>query len=329
MLTTVIAHKENSIGIDEIWGHIKILFKRKFDDRDAILNRIIDEAIKELNEQETDSDKEGLSSRSTDPAVAPPRSPPLVRISVLDPVHNTAEGRRIVEAPKEILEDGTTITDVQVLQRLQAKMDISEFLKQLEKLELSMTDLIELEALETAEDQVEALMKGEQLLPAMISGTDITDLMLIPAEEKRYKELTNLVRIFPDDSLEKETGVSQITVAEELIETYNLQEFATESLVIKAVIKKLFKGNLKEKKMDAVTAKCFPRFLLKAWRLLRDEGHRLRERKHMFSTDKKVRIKTEPDVGQVGPDREQREEDVETDPQETEDSLDLIEDPTI
>ena len=76
---------------------------------------------------------------------------------------------------------------------------------------------------------------------------------------------------------------------------YNSQDFATESLFIKAVIKKLFLGSLREKKMDAVTAKCLPRFLLKAWRLLqRDEGHRLRERKRMFSTDKKVRIKTEP-----------------------------------
>ena len=298
VLTTVVAHEENSIGIDEIRGHIKILFKRKFDDRDTVLNKIIDEAIKELNEQETESDEEGLSSRSTDPAVAPPRSPPLVRINVLDPAHDTAEGRRIVEALKGIFEDGTAVTDVQVLQKLQAEMDISNFLKKLDKLDMSMTDLIAFyrrEAMESAEDQVEALMKGEQLLPAMISGTEITDLMLTPAEEKRCKELTKLVKIFPDDSLEKETGVSRITVAEELIETYNSQEFATESLFIKAVIKKLFLGSLKEKKMDAVTAKCLPRFLLKAWRLLqRDEGHRLRERKRMFSTDKKVRIKTEP-----------------------------------
>ena len=133
VLTTVVAHEENSIGIDEIRGHIKILFKRKFDDRDTVLNKIIDEAIKELNEQETESDEEGLSSRSTDPAVAPPRSPPLVRINVLDPAHDTAGGRRIVEALKEIFEDGTMVTDVQVLQKLQAKMDISNFLKRLDK----------------------------------------------------------------------------------------------------------------------------------------------------------------------------------------------------
>ena len=299
VLTTVIAHGEAQIGIDEIRGHIKLVFNRNFAHRDTVLNRIIDEAIRELNEYETDSDEEGLSTRSAVPGVAPPSSPPLVRIQVMDPAHDTENGRKIVGLLKEIFEEGTGITDVQVMQQLQATVDLSAFLKQLEDLDLSFTDLIAFyrrAALEAADNEEQALKRSTHYLPALISGTDITDLMLTPDEQKKCEELTKLVKLFPDDSLEQATGVSRIEVAEELIETYNSQVFATESLFIKAVIKKLFKSGLEAKKMDAVTAKCLPRFLLKAWRLLqRDEAHRLKARDKTFSTNKRVRIKREPE----------------------------------
>ena len=251
VLTTVIAHGEAQIGIDEIRGHIKIVFNRNFDNRDTVLNRIIDEAVREINEYETDSDEEGLSTRSAVPGVAPPSSPPLVRIQVMDPAHDTETGRRIVNLLKEIFEEGTGITDVQVMQQLQAKQDLSTFLKQLEDLDLSFTDLIAFyrrAALEAKDDEVQALQRGSRYLPAMISGTDITDLMLTPDEQKKCEELTKLAKLFPDDSLEQATGVSRIEVAEELIETYNSQVFATESLFIKAVIKKLFQSGLETKK---------------------------------------------------------------------------------
>ena len=76
-----------------------------------------------------------------------------------------------------------------------------------------------------------------------------------------------LVSLFPEDSLEKECGVSRIEIADVMIELYNKREYATESIFIKAVITHLFNNQLKGKVMDPVTAKCFPRFLLKAWRL--------------------------------------------------------------
>ena len=48
----------------------------------------------------------------------------------------------MVQALKEIFAEGQEFTDVQVMMKLQEKLDISEFLYQMKKLDYSMTDLI-------------------------------------------------------------------------------------------------------------------------------------------------------------------------------------------
>ena len=129
----------------EIRGHIKMMFKNDFTHRNTLLNLIIEEAIREMNEEESSSsggENKGGKPRSVRPPNAPPEEPPLVRIGVLDPAADTERGRRVVEALREIFASGQDVTDVQVMQTLQEKVDLSEFLYQLKKLKYSMTDLI-------------------------------------------------------------------------------------------------------------------------------------------------------------------------------------------
>ena len=151
------------------------------------------------------------------------------------------------------------------------------------------------EALVDQREQIESLKKGETVLPALVSSDDITDLMLTRDEEEQCEELMKIVGLFPEDSMERECGVSRIVVADVMIEMFNSHDYATESLFIKAVIKKLFDGPLKNKKMDDITAKCFPRFLLKAWRMTQKSlGEQLKFKKKPFGSKSKVRIKKEP-----------------------------------
>ena len=285
----------------EIRGHIKTLFKNDFTHRNTLLNLIIEEAIRELNEEESSSsegENKGGKPRSVRPPNAPPEEPPLVRIGIMDPAADTARGRRVVAALREIFASGQDITDVQVMQTLQEKVDLSEFLYQLKKLKYSMTDLIAFhrrEALVDQRDQIESLKRGQTVLPALVSSDDITDLMLTRDEEEQCEELMKIVGLFPEDSMERECGVSRIVVADVMIEMFNSHNYATESLFIKAVIRKLFDGPLKNKKMDNVTAKCFPRFLLKAWRMTQESlGEQLKFKKKPFGSKSKIRIKKEP-----------------------------------
>ena len=284
----------------EIRGHIKMIFKNDFTHRNTLLNLIIEEAVKELNEEESSSSEgEGGKPRSVRPLNAPPEEPPLVRIGIMDPAADTARGRRVVTALREIFAEGEDVTDVQVMQKLQTKVDISEFLYQLKKLKYSMTDLIAFhrrEALVDQRKQIESLQKGETVLPALVSSDDITDLMLTRDEEEQCKELMKIVGLFREDSMEREYGVTRIEVADVMIEMFNSQDYATESLFIKAVIKKLFDGPLKNKQMDAVTAKCLLKFLLKAWRMTQESlGEQLKFKKKPFGSKTKIRIKKEPE----------------------------------
>ena len=257
------AYGERSHDESEIRGHLKIVFQNDFTHQNVLLNLIIEEAVRELNAEESSSEGDSKKPRSIRPPNAPPKSPPLVRIGIIDPAADTARGRRVVQALKEIFKGGEEFTDVQVMTKLQEKLDISEFLYQMKKLDYSMTDLIAFhrrEALQDMKRQVEKLQKGEKFLPAMVSEDDITDLMLTRDEETQCEELMKLVSLFPEDSLEKECGVSRIEIADVMIDLYNKREYATESIFIKAVIAHLFDNQLKDKVMDPVTAKCFSPF---------------------------------------------------------------------
>ena len=296
------AYGEKSHDESEIRGHLKLVFQNDFTHQNTLLNLIIEEAVRELNDEESKAAGENQKPRSIRPPNAPPKSPPLVRIGIIDPAADTARGRRVVQALKEIFAEGQEFTDVQVMTKLQEKLDISEFLYQMKKLDYSMTDLIAFhrrEALQDVKRQVEKLQKGEKFLPALVSEDDITDLMLTRDEESQCEELMKLVSLFPEDSLEKECGVSRIEIADVMIELYNKREYATESIFIKAVITHLFDNQLKDKVMDPVTAKCFPRFLLKAWRLTQERlGDQLKIRGKAFGTSARVRIKKEPEEEQ-------------------------------
>ena len=282
-ILTCEAYGERSHDEGKIRGHLKLVFQNDFTHQNTLLNLIIEEAVCELNDEESSTEGETKKPRSIRPPNAPPKSPPLVRIGIIDPATDTARGRRVVQALKEIFAEGQEFTDVQVMMKLQEKLDISEFLYQMKKLDYSMTDLIAFhrrEALQDVRRQVEKLQKGEKFLPALVSEDDITDLMLTRDEESQCEELMKLVSLFPEDSLEKECGVSRIEIADVMIELYNKREYATESIFIKAVITHLFDNQLKDKVMDPVTAKCFPRFLLKAWRLTQDRlGDQLKIRR--------------------------------------------------
>ena len=300
-ILTCEAYGEKQHDESEIRGHIKTMFKNDFTHRNTLLNLIIEEAIRELNEEESSSsegEQKGGKPRSVRPPNAPPEEPPLVRIGIMDPAADTARGRQVVAALREIFASGQDVTDVQVMRILQEKIDLSEFLFQLKTLRYSMTDLIAFhrrEALVDQRDQIESLKRGQTVLPALVSSDDITDLMLTRDEEEQCEELMKIVGLFPEDSMERECGVSRIVVADVMIEMFNSHDYATESLFIKAVIKKLFDGPLKNKKMDDVTAKCFPRFLLKAWRMTQESlGEQLKFKKRPFGSKSKIRVKKEP-----------------------------------